>query len=49
MGWSITAETVKPITDALASGLDVLVPVGIGVMAVMIGITLIPKVIYRFI
>lgn len=47
--WTISAEAIAPIQTALSSGLDVLVPVGIGVMAVMIGITLIPKVIYRFI
>ena len=29
MDFTITAETVKPITDALSSGLTTLVPVGI--------------------
>ncbi len=44
----ITAELVKPITDAINSGLTVLVPVGLGVMATFIGIGLIPRVIYKF-
>lgn len=34
--FAITAEMVKPITDALSSGLTTLVPIGIGIMAVMI-------------
>lgn len=44
----ISNAMIKPITDAINSGLDVLVPIGIGIMAVMIGISLIPRVIYRF-
>ena len=44
----ITNDMIKPITEAITSGLNVLVPIGIGIMAVMIGISLIPRVIYRF-
>lgn len=47
-GFTITAELVKPITDALSSGLGTLVPVGIGIMATFIGISLIPRIIYKF-
>lgn len=46
--FNITAETVQPITDAINSGLSVLVPIGIGIMAVMVGINLIPRIIYKF-
>ena len=48
MDFSVTTELVKPITDAISSGLTTLVPVGISLMATFIGISLIPKVIYRF-
>lgn len=48
MTFEITADTVKPITDALSSGLTTLVPVGIGIMATFIGISLIPRIIYKF-
>lgn len=48
MEFTITADTVKPITDALSSGLTTLVPVGIGIMATFIGISLIPRIIYKF-
>lgn len=48
MDFTITAETVAPITSAISSGLTTLVPVGIGIMATFIGISLIPRVIYKF-
>lgn len=47
-GFVITAELVEPITTALSSGLTTLVPVGIGIMATFIGISLIPRIIYKF-
>lgn len=47
-GFAITAELVKPVTDAISSGLTTLVPIGIGVMATFIGISLIPRIIYKF-
>ena len=47
-GFQITAELVQPIVDALSSGLQVLVPIGIGIMATMIGVKLIPRIIYKF-
>lgn len=48
MTFEITTALVKPISDAISSGLTTLVPVGIGIMAAFIGISLIPKIIYRF-
>lgn len=47
-GFAITAELVEPITSALSSGLSTLVPIGIGIMATFIGISLIPRIIYKF-
>jgi len=47
-GFTITAELVKPVTDAISSGLTTLVPIGIGIMATFIGISLIPRVVYKF-
>lgn len=46
--FQITTELVKPITDSINSGLSVLVPIGIGIMAVFVGISLIPRIIYKF-
>lgn len=47
-GFTITAELVQPVTDAIASGLTTLVPIGIGIMATFVGISLIPRIIYKF-
>jgi hypothetical protein len=44
----ITAEMLAPITTALTSNLNVLLPVGIGIMGVMIGVSLIPRIVYKF-
>lgn len=44
----ITEDLLKPITTALTSNLDVLVPVGITIMGIMIGVSLIPRIVYKF-
>ena len=46
--FAVTAEMVAPITDAINSGLTTFVPIGIGIMGVFIGISLIPRIIYKF-
>lgn len=46
--FEITADLVKPLTDAINSGLTTLVPIGIGIMATFVGISLIPRIIYKF-
>ena len=47
-GFKITNDAIEPITDAITSGLGVLVPVGLGIMATFIGISLIPRIVYKF-
>lgn len=46
--FTITSELVEPIQTAINSGLSTLVPIGIGIMAVFVGIGLIPRIIYKF-
>ena len=46
--FTITNDLIAPITTAINSGLDVLVPVGIGIMSTFIGIHLIRRVVYTF-
>ena len=48
MDFEITSALVAPITTAINSGLTTLVPIGVGIMAVFIGIGLIPRIIYKF-
>lgn len=47
-GATVSAEMLAPITSTLNSNLDVLLPVGIGIMGIMIGVSLIPRIIYKF-
>ena len=44
----VTAEMLAPISTTLTSNLDVLLPVGISIMGVMIGVGLIPRIVYKF-
>lgn len=46
--FTITEDTVQPVTDAINSGLTTLVPIGIGIMGTFIGIALIKRIIYTF-
>ena len=45
---AITQEMLAPITDTLTSNLNVLLPVGISIMGIMIGVSLIPRIVYKF-
>lgn len=44
----ITSTMLQPITEALTTNLGVLLPVGITIMGVMIGVSLIPRIVYKF-
>ena len=44
----LTADMLAPITTTLNSNLDVLLPVGITIMGIMIGVSLIPRIVYKF-
>lgn len=47
-GALVTAEMLAPITTTLSENLGVLLPVGISIMGVMIGVSLIPRIVYKF-
>jgi hypothetical protein len=47
-GALVTAEMLAPITTTLNENLGVLLPVGITIMGVMIGVSLIPRIVYKF-
>ena len=44
----ITSAMLEPITQAVTSNIGVLVPVGIGILGIMIGVNLIPRIVYKF-
>lgn len=45
---NVTSGMLAPVTSAITDNLGVLLPVGITIMAVMIGVSLIPRIIYKF-
>jgi hypothetical protein len=45
---TLTSAMLAPITTTLTDNLDVLVPVGITIMGIMIGVSLIPRIVYKF-
>lgn len=45
---NVTSAMLEPITNSITSNLTTLLPVGITIMAVMIGVSLIPRIIYKF-
>lgn len=44
----LTSVMLQPITDALSTNLGVLLPVGLTIMGTMIGVSLIPRIVYKF-
>lgn len=44
----VSATDFSALTSAITSNLDVLLPVGIGIMAIMIAVSLIPRIVYKF-
>lgn len=45
---TLTAEMIAPITTALTNNMGVLVPVGVTIMGALVGVSLIPKILYKF-
>ena len=44
----LTSIDLQPIVDSITSNLEVLLPVGITIMGVIIAVSLIPRIIYKF-
>lgn len=45
----ITADMLKPISDAVVSNVGVILPACIGIFGIMIGVKLVPKLFAKFI
>lgn len=43
----VTAEMLEPVTTAITENLAVCLPVGLGLLAIMLGVSLIPRI-YKF-
>lgn len=44
----LTSAMLTPIVNNLNADLGVLLPVGVTIMGIMIGVSLIPRIIYKF-
>lgn len=44
----ITSAMVAPITQAVSDNVGILLPVGIGILGIMVGVSLIPRIVYKF-
>lgn len=45
---TITADMLQSIVDSITSNATALIPVGLTIMGIMVGIGLIPRIIYKF-
>lgn len=45
---NVTSAMLEPITYAITSNLGTLLPVGITILAIMVGVRLIPRIIHTF-
>lgn len=46
--FALTEDMFKPLTDGITSNLAVVLPIGLGIFAIFIGIAIIPRVISKF-
>lgn len=44
----ITSEMMQPLIDTINANTGVLLPVGITCLGIMVGISLIPRIVYKF-
>jgi hypothetical protein len=47
-GVAITTEMLSPIIDAVTANIGVILPVGIAIFGILIGVSLVPKLIKKF-
>ncbi len=44
----LKSDQFTGLTDTITSNLDVLIPVGLTIMGIMIAVSLIPRIVYKF-
>ena len=47
-GLTLQADTFDGLIDSITGNLDVLLPVGLTILGIMIAVSLIPRIIYKF-
>ena len=46
--FTIASADLVPISETITANLAVLLPVGLSIMAIMVGVALIPRIIWKF-
>jgi hypothetical protein len=44
----ITSDMISGVTDVLVANLGVVIPVGITILGIMLGVAIIPRIIWKF-
>ncbi len=47
-GVAITTEMLSPLVDGITANIGVILPIGIALFAIIIGISLLPKLVKKF-
>lgn len=47
-GLELTSSMFSPLVETITSNLGVLLPIGLTIMGIMIAVSLIPRIIYKF-
>lgn len=45
---AITSEMLKPLVEGVTANIGVILPIGIGLFAIIIGVNMVPKMIKKF-
>lgn len=45
---TLTAQMFAGLTDTIKTNLGVLIPVGLTIMGIMVAVSLIPRIVYKF-
>lgn len=45
---TLTADMFSGLTSTITSNLGVLIPVGLTIMGIMVAVSLIPRIVYKF-
>lgn len=48
-GAMITTEMLQPLVDGITANIGVILPVGVGIFAVILGISFLPKLVKKFV
>lgn len=44
----VTAAMLQPVVDTITANVTALLPVGLSILAIMVGIALIPRILWKF-